>query len=211
MKTSLKLVLPLAGLAVMAMGSAKADAVADFYKGKTVSIFVGVSPGGIYSTFAQFLAKHMKRHFPGNPDIIVKHMPGGGGMKANNYVYNVAPRDGTALLTPNSSPAKNVLFGKGAKYDPVKFNWVGSWGSTTNALSLLKKNKPAATTMEEAKPGRSSSAPLAVRPAPLCCQPCTTICWVPNSRSSRAIAAVRQSGLPWKRARLLAGPGSGRG
>jgi tripartite-type tricarboxylate transporter receptor subunit TctC len=166
MKTSLKLVLPLAGLAVMAMGSAKADAVADFYKGKTVSIFVGVSPGGIYSTFAQFLAKHMKRHFPGNPDIIVKHMPGGGGMKANNYVYNVAPRDGTALLTPNSSPAKNVLFGKGAKYDPVKFNWVGSWGSTTNALSLLKKNKPAATTMEEAKTrqviigsiGRSSSA-----------------------------------------------------
>ncbi len=146
---------------------ARADAVADFYKGKTVSIFVGVSPGGIYSTFAQFLSRHMQKHMPGNPEIIVKHMPGAGGMKANNYVYNVAPRDGTAWLTPNSSPAKNVLFGRGGgRYEPQKFIWVGAWGSTTNVLSLLKKNNPAAKSMEEARKneviigsiGRSSSA-----------------------------------------------------
>lgn len=152
MKKSMKLALPLAGLAVLAMSPAKADAVADFYKGKTVSIFVGVSPGGIYSTFAQFLAKHMKKHFPGNPEIIVKHMPGAGGQKVNNYVYNVAPKDGTALLTPNSSPVKNVVFKKGRpKYDPLKFNWLGAWGSTTNVLTLLKKHNPPAKTFEEAK------------------------------------------------------------
>ena len=169
MKTTLRILAPLAGAAAIGLtiAPAQADAVADFYKGKTVSIFVGVSPGGIYSTFAQFLSKHMGKHIPGNPEIIVKHMPGAGGQKVNNYVYNVAPKDGTALVTPNSSPAKNVVFKRGnPRYDPGKFVWLGAWGNTTNVLSLLKKHKPAATTLEEAKKkevvigsiGRTSSA-----------------------------------------------------
>lgn len=146
--------LPLAGIAALALSAAPAQAnkVADFYKGKTVSIFVGVSPGGIYSTFAQFLSKHMQRHIPGNPEVIVKHMPGAGGQKVLNYVYNVAPKDGTAIVTPNSTPVKNVLFKKGRpKYDPVKFIWLGAWNNTTNVLSLYKKHNPPVKTFEEAK------------------------------------------------------------
>ncbi|MCC2098951.1 MAG: hypothetical protein KDJ29_18820 [Hyphomicrobiales bacterium] len=152
MRKTLLIALPLAGVAAMAMTPARADAVADFYKGKTVSIFVGVSPGGIYSTFAQFLAKHMQQYVPGKPEIIVKHMPGAGGQKVMNYVYNVAPKDGTAILTPNSNPVKSYLFGVGRpKYDPQKFQWIGAWSYSTVALTLLKKNAPGVNSIADAQ------------------------------------------------------------
>ncbi|MGE3248013.1 MAG: Bug family tripartite tricarboxylate transporter substrate binding protein [Beijerinckiaceae bacterium] len=137
--------------ALLATAPAKADPVADFYKGKTVSIYVGVSPGGIYSTFAQFLSKHMQKHFPGNPEIIVKHMPGAGGQKVMNYVYNVAPKDGTAILTPNSNPVKSYIFGVGKpRYEPLKFQWIGAWSYSTVALTLLKKNAPGVNSIADA-------------------------------------------------------------
>jgi tripartite-type tricarboxylate transporter receptor subunit TctC len=151
MKKTLMMALPMAGIAALAMTPAHADAVEDFYKGKTVSIFVGVSPGGIYSTFAQFLAKHMQQHIPGKPEIIVKHMPGAGGQKVMNYVYNVAPKDGTAILTPNSNPVKSYLFGVGRpKYDPLKFQWIGAWSYSTVALTILKKSAPGINTIADA-------------------------------------------------------------
>ena len=113
--------------------------VADFYRGKTVEVYVGLSPGGGYSTFAQILVNYMGRHIPGNPNVIVKHMPGAAGMKANNYVYNAAPKDGTVVITPNSGATRRYVLGIGnAKYDPLKFHWLGGWGEPVFVLSLLK-------------------------------------------------------------------------
>lgn len=130
----------LACLFVFSTGSnANATSVEDFYHGKTLTIYVGVSPGGGYSTFAQILANHLGKHIPGNPVVIVKHMPGSGGIKALNYVYNAAPKDGTAVITPNSGPTRKYVLGIGnARYDPLKYHWLGGWGDGTFVLSVFK-------------------------------------------------------------------------
>lgn len=128
----------------------RADSAADFYKGRTLTVYVGVSPGGIYSTFALMLSKHMKKHMAGNPDVVIQHMRGAGGTKAVNYVYNVAPKDGTAVIAPNAGVAKRVVLGIGKpKYDPVKFHWLGGWGEAVNTITV-RADSPAKT-LDEAK------------------------------------------------------------
>ena len=135
----------------LAAGAARADAVADFYKGKTVTLFVGASPGGVYSTMAQIIASQFGKHIPGNPNVIVKHMPGIGGQKALNYVYGAAPKDGTVLITPISEAVKAVVFKQGnPRYDPAKINWLGGWGGGVSVLALRKDISPIKS-MEEAK------------------------------------------------------------
>ena len=137
--------------APFATGPARAaDVVADFYKGKTVTIYVGVAVGGVYSSFAQTLAVHLGKHIPGNPNVIVQHQVGAGGLIAINHVYNVAPKDGTVVLTPNSGLAKRYILGEGnTLYDPAKFHWLGGWGEAVNDCSVFKMAP--ATTLEEAK------------------------------------------------------------
>src|SRR5882672_4268418 len=94
------------------------DAVAEFYRGKQVTIAVGTSPGGSASLYAQAVARHMGRFLPGSPNFIVQHVPGAGGLVAANNAYNNAPRDGTALVTTNrTTPIEPLLGGKGAKFD----------------------------------------------------------------------------------------------
>ena len=132
------------------VGVAKAESVADFFKGKTVTIYVGLAPGGIYSNYAQMMAPHFSKHIPGNPTVIVKHQPGAGGLSALNYVYNVASKDGLNLITPNSGMSKRVALGEpGAKFDPRKLNWLGGWGEAVNVCSVFKTAP--ATSIEEAK------------------------------------------------------------
>ena len=91
----------LTAVAVMtaATGGAQADPVADFYKGKTVQLVVGYGPGGGYDVYARVLSRHMGKHIPGNPTIIVQNMPGAGSLRAANYLYTVAPKDGTVFGT----------------------------------------------------------------------------------------------------------------
>ncbi len=150
MKKSLIPVFAVAVAALMAVPQAKADAVADFYRGKTVSIYVSVAPGGLYSTFGQLLSKHFGKHIPGQPTVIVKHMTGAGGMRANNYVYNAAPKDGTAVLTPVSGLTKSVILKSGnPKYDPRKWHWLGGWGEAVTDCTVWKTAP--ATTIEEAR------------------------------------------------------------
>jgi tripartite-type tricarboxylate transporter receptor subunit TctC len=76
---------------------AQADAVADFYRGKTVTLVVGYGPGGGYDVYARLVARHIGRHIPGNPTIVVQNMPGAGSLRAVNWLYNLAPKDGTAI------------------------------------------------------------------------------------------------------------------
>src|SRR6476659_7622235 len=91
--------------AVFAVAPAHADEVADFYRGKQIDLIVGYGPSGGYDTYARLLARHFGKFIPGNPSVIVQNMPGGGSLRAVNYLYNQAPRDGTVIGTFSSSRA----------------------------------------------------------------------------------------------------------
>jgi tripartite-type tricarboxylate transporter receptor subunit TctC len=107
--------------------AARADAVADFYKGGQITIQVGFGAGGGYDTTTRLFAKHFGKYVPGNPAIVVQNVPGAGSMVVANTVFNTAPKDGTVLGVFASSTALEPLFGnKKALYDPRKFDWVGS-------------------------------------------------------------------------------------
>jgi tripartite-type tricarboxylate transporter receptor subunit TctC len=140
-----------AAVLAMAASTVRAETPAEFYKGKSINLYVGVSPGGIYSTFALILAEHMAKHIPGHPNIVVQHMPGAGGTIAVDYAYDVAPKDGTAMLTPNAGVALRVLLGiDNTTYDPAKFIWLGGWGEAVNTISLLKDHT-SVRTLDDAK------------------------------------------------------------
>jgi len=129
----------LAGIAVVALtpllnDRARADAVADFYRGRSISILVGYSAGGGYDMYARTLARHMGRHIPGNPTFIPQNMTGAGSLNAANYLYNVAPKDGTAFGTFARGLAMEPLIGTAkVQFDATKFTWLGSG---TNEMSV---------------------------------------------------------------------------
>ena len=114
-------------LAALPANTARAGAVADFYKGKTVTIVYGFSPGGTYGKYAQMMSRHLQRHIPGKPNIISQSMPGAGGTKATNYAYTILPKNGTALLMPpDSIIVSQLLRPKGVRYKANEFTWLGN-------------------------------------------------------------------------------------
>jgi tripartite-type tricarboxylate transporter receptor subunit TctC len=116
------------------VGAAHAD---DFYAGKTMTIIVSTGAGGSYYDVAQAFTRHMPRHLPGKPSMIVKAMPGAGNVLATNYMHNIAPKDGTTIATINNSiPLHQALGGLGVHYDATKFNWLGSTG-TYNSVAYV--------------------------------------------------------------------------
>lgn len=125
--------------ALFPAASPNAQGAADFYKDRTLTVYIGVSPGGIYGTFALFLTRHIAAYIPGKPTVIIKILRGAGGTKALNYVYNVAAQDGSVAITPNAGVTKRVLLRIGnPKYDPTKFQWLGGWGEAVNTITLRK-------------------------------------------------------------------------
>jgi len=110
-----------------AMPPARADGLADFYKGKTVSLVVGSSTGGGYDTMTRAVGRFIGKHIPGAPTVVVRNMPGAGGITALNYIYNSAERDGTVLaLVQNNTPLEPLFGTKQARYDATKLNWLGT-------------------------------------------------------------------------------------
>ena len=106
---------------------AQAQSVADFYKGKSVSVVVSTSTGGGYDTMARAVARFMGKHLPGSPLFVVRNMPGAGGITAMNYLYNAAEKDGTVIgLVQNGTPLEPLFGTKEARYDATKFNWLGT-------------------------------------------------------------------------------------
>src|SRR5215469_15343981 len=102
--------------------TSEACAKDDYFAGKTVTIIIPIGPGGAYDTYARLIARHLGRHIPGNPTIIAQNMPGAGGVIASNYVYNIAPQDGTTLTIITSSFATQQITGDPQiKYDARKF------------------------------------------------------------------------------------------
>ncbi|HEY4135342.1 MAG TPA: hypothetical protein VGO34_09010 [Alphaproteobacteria bacterium] len=119
-----------AALAASFVGAtvAKADSVADFYKGKIVSIVVYTTSGSGYDLSARILSRHMPKYLPGSPTMIVRNMPGAGGLTATRYLYTTAPKDGTVFGTIGRGLPFEPLLGGAATvdYDPLKFLWLGS-------------------------------------------------------------------------------------
>jgi tripartite-type tricarboxylate transporter receptor subunit TctC len=123
--------------AVIALASAvpaHAQSVEDFYRNRAITILVGFTAGGGYDLYARLLGRHMGRHVPGNPTIVVQNMPGAGSLKATQFVYSVAPKDGTVLATVSRGMVTEPLLND-AKFDATKLSWLGSITSETSVCA----------------------------------------------------------------------------
>jgi tripartite-type tricarboxylate transporter receptor subunit TctC len=121
------------GLALSGLGfalgltPARADSVADFYRGKELRLIIGASVGGGYDIYARAIAKHLGEHIPGNPSVVPQDMPAGGGLAAANHIYNVASRDGTVIgAMQNTVPFEPFFNNKQAQFDATKLSWLGT-------------------------------------------------------------------------------------
>jgi len=128
MRFDLELVFSLcAVMGVAAAPCAAQEPVADFYRGKQVTVLVGSSAGGSASLYAQALARHMGRYLPGGASLVVQHMPGAGGLVAANTIANTAARDGTAFaITSRTTAIEPLLGNRNAKFDGRQFQWLGT-------------------------------------------------------------------------------------
>jgi tripartite-type tricarboxylate transporter receptor subunit TctC len=128
-------------LAATAIGSASAQSPAEFFKDKTVTFYVGLSSGGGYDVNARLVARHIGKYIPGNPQVIVRNMPGGGGLVMTNYVANVANKDGLHIGAPQRGIPFEPLLGdhSNAKFDAVKLNWIGSDNTDTSVAVVHKR------------------------------------------------------------------------
>lgn len=123
-----------------APASAMADPIADFYKGKTVTIIVATGASGSYAVFAQLMNRHLARHIPGAPTVVPSYMPGGGGAKAANYAYNVAAKDGTAIAMLNDYAVNAQLTRPGAvKYRADGFHWLVRFARSNPVIVVMKE------------------------------------------------------------------------
>ncbi|MDH3239740.1 MAG: tripartite tricarboxylate transporter substrate-binding protein [Alphaproteobacteria bacterium] len=110
------------------------NAVEEFYKGRNLDLVVGYNPGGGYDAYTRLLGRHMSRHIPGNPKLIVKNMGGAASLKAANFFYNVAKRDGTVFgLFAGGIAVDALIGGKKTNFDPREFNWLGSITESSSA------------------------------------------------------------------------------
>jgi tripartite-type tricarboxylate transporter receptor subunit TctC len=110
----------------------RADPIADFYHGRSISLILSAGAGGGYASYAEAFAPYFAAHIPGHPDIVIQNMPGGGGIRAMLYLYSVAPKDGTTLGLVHSSVPFAPLYGiTAARFDARKMNWIGSIDAST--------------------------------------------------------------------------------
>ncbi len=114
------------------IGSPQAQSSDNFYKGKQIDIIVGSLAGGGYDQYARVLARYMPAHIPGNPQMVVKNNPGGGGRAAMNQVYNVSAKDGTVIGITTRNVTWDPLYGEQVTFDPTKLSWLGSLNSDTS-------------------------------------------------------------------------------
>ena len=139
-----KFLAPAAAISLLATGAGVAGAqeASSYFKGKTVTITVGFGSGGGYGNYCQQLVAHWSRHAPGNPNFICQFMPGGGGVKAANYMYNVAPKDGSMLsMISDYAAVAQLIQPEKIKYDIRKFKWVGIMVPANPALLVRKGAK----------------------------------------------------------------------
>ena len=129
---------------------AAADPVADFFRGKTVTVLIGVSAGGEYDLQARLIARFIGRHIPGNPTVAPQNMTGAGGLTEANWLYNVGPKDGTYIgLIQNALPVMQAVGLPGPQFDAAKFQWIGSIAPTVETLAVWTSS--GVTSIEQAR------------------------------------------------------------
>jgi tripartite-type tricarboxylate transporter receptor subunit TctC len=131
-------------VASMALGAAfapaaRADAVEQFYRGKTIHVVIGYGPGGGYDVYGRLAAEFLGRHIPGHPAIVPENMPGGASLRAVDYLASVAPQDGTYLGSVQQELALTAVMGRALRVDPSSFRYVGRFSSNIDVGSALKK------------------------------------------------------------------------
>src|SRR5919198_2211282 len=125
------------GLLLALALAAGAHAQTSPYAGKTLTIIVGYKPGGGYDATARLLARHLPKHIPGKPTVIVQNMPGGNSIIAANQVYNVSKPDGVTIGTFNRNlPIAQLTRVQGVKFDITKFQWIGSAANESTILAI---------------------------------------------------------------------------
>jgi hypothetical protein len=137
---------PLVAAALACAAPAKAQSVADFYRGKTLTIVLGVDPGGTYDASARMVARSLGKHIPGEPNVVIQYMTGVNAVPAANYVYNIAPHDGSVIWGGTRLAPFEPLFGNAnARFDVTKVRWLGSTASETGVV-IAWKDAPVQTT-----------------------------------------------------------------
>jgi tripartite-type tricarboxylate transporter receptor subunit TctC len=120
-------------VALLDRAPAQAQAAEDFYRGKQIKLVIGFGVGGSYDLYARVIARHIGRQLPGNPVVVPMNMPEAGSLAATNYLYNVAPRDGTVIATvAGGTPTAPLIFPDQAKFDAARLNWLGSADNAPN-------------------------------------------------------------------------------
>lgn len=132
------------------LDAARAQAPEPFYKGRTISLISGFTPGGSYDFYSRLVARHMSRHLAGQPPIVIQSMPGAGGLTAANYLYRIAPRDGTAIgMLSQTAVIDEALGAPGVQYKSAEFNWIGRVTSTIEVSMTWHTSK--ARTIEDTR------------------------------------------------------------
>jgi tripartite-type tricarboxylate transporter receptor subunit TctC len=135
------------GLAAVVMassvyGATAQESVAEFYKGKTVTTLIGFSAGGEYDLHGRIVSRFLGKHLPGNPTVVASQMTGAGTVKLANYLYAVAPKDGTKLgVVSNGLPASQAIGTSGLQFDSRKFYWIGALGPTIETMAMWHTSK----------------------------------------------------------------------
>jgi tripartite-type tricarboxylate transporter receptor subunit TctC len=155
-KTALRTALA-AALVALSAAPLSAQPIEQAFAGKTITIYVGYTAGGSYDLYGRLVSRHLGQHLPGRPTVVVQNMPGAGSLKAANYLYEVAPRDGTALgVVVESTALEQALANPAAQYDAAKYTYVGRVATSNNIFMMWQSAK-----VQSIQDARLSSALLA--------------------------------------------------
>jgi tripartite-type tricarboxylate transporter receptor subunit TctC len=118
-----------------------AQGASDFYRGRSINLYIGYSPGGAYDLYARVIGRHIGAHIPGNPTLVPQNMEGAGSLRLANYLYRVAPQDGTAIATFGRGIAFDpLLLGQGDAFNAEKMNWLGSANNEISVCVAMKSS-----------------------------------------------------------------------
>src|SRR4051812_47169709 len=137
-------------IAAFVLSPVSTVAADDFYRDKTITLIVGTTAGGGYDTDGRLVAQYLSRHIPGAPKIVVSNMPGASGIRAVNYLYSIAPKDGTAIGTFNSAmPFLEAAGAPGVTYKSSELSWIGSLSQSVQVVVVW--HTAGVRTLEDAK------------------------------------------------------------